>query len=269
MQTVVSQGMCNPVAIRIQCRKKRKPDVDVHPMPSYTDNIRHQHDATSQQANELQEVMTETKSTYESLKTQIEDMGTNLMQKMSLLLEAQLQQTDTLLKTKTSDKTENEDHTKKKTYRNAPSTQSPAERKNDGKYSDTQNEDTTSDTDSATNRTWPTVLQNANRPNQRNIGTMDPTTTELQAGTQYAWIYIGRLHQSTTTGKVKTHIRNQGVEDEIECEELNTKGTLRAYKVGIPFKHATRVNAPEFWPEGVVVRRFRFQSRITGARLDC
>ncbi|PSN44543.1 hypothetical protein C0J52_18388 [Blattella germanica] len=99
-------------------------------------------------------------------------------------------------------------------------------------------------------------------------GNDKPPTGQLQAADRRAWLYIGKLHHSTTEEAVRKHLTSIHVNNIIECEELQSKGTLKAFKVVIPMQDLIKVNTAEAWPEGVVVRRYRlFCSQGTGARL--
>lgn len=91
---------------------------------------------------------------------------------------------------------------------------------------------------------------------------------QLQAAERRAWLYIGKLHHNTTEEAVKRHLTNLHVTNVMECEELQSRGTLKAYKVVIPLTDVTKVNTPEAWPEGVVIRRYwLFRPQGAGARL--
>ena len=98
--------------------------------------------------------------------------------------------------------------------------------------------------------------------------TGEPTNSTLQAGESRAWIYVGRLHQETTIEMVKQHLTNLQVTKIYECEELNNKGSLKAVKIVIPLQELAKIHAPEAWPEGIVVRRYRlFRQKEQGVRL--
>ncbi|KAJ4425857.1 hypothetical protein ANN_27483 [Periplaneta americana] len=74
----------------------------------------------------------------------------------------------------------------------------------------------------------------------------EKTENELQGGTRRAWLYIGRLHQTTTQEKIKRHLTKLNITNIVECEKLQTKGTLKAYKVGIPLNDLSKIDAPEY-----------------------
>ena len=74
-------------------------------------------------------------------------------------------------------------------------------------------------------------------------------------------MYIGKLKQSTMEERIKTYLANNGITGEIESEELPTKDSIKAYKVAIPITKLKKIEDPQFWPGGVVVRRYRFRRR--------
>jgi hypothetical protein len=100
------------------------------------------------------------------------------------------------------------------------------------------------------------------------IGTMNTTNTNLKPGEKFAWLYVGKLHPTTTQGRVVEHLESNGIVGKIVCEELETKGYFKAFKVGIPYENLEKVNTAEFWPAGVLVRQFRFRrQRQLGTQL--
>jgi hypothetical protein len=59
------------------------------------------------------------------------------------------------------------------------------------------------------------------------IGNMNTTNTNLKPGEKFAWLYVGKLHPTTTRGKVIEHLERNGIVGKIECEKLETKGYFR------------------------------------------
>jgi hypothetical protein len=97
---------------------------------------------------------------------------------------------------------------------------------------------------------------------------MNTTNTNLKPGEKFAWLYVGKLHPTTTQGGVVEHLERNGIVGKVECEVLETKGYFKAFKVGIPYENLGKVNTAEFWPAGVLVRQFRFRrQRQLGAQL--
>mgnify|MGYP000324220909 CR=1 FL=1 len=115
-----------------------------------------------------------------------------------------------------------------------------------------------------------TLVQNRRRRVNQIIGTGTTVDTEMTAGERNIWIYAGCLSQETTEDKVKTFLNKKGIPREsITCEELRTRGSNKAFKIGIPFQHRADTENPDFWPRGVVIRPFRFPhgGRAAGVEL--
>ncbi|PSN53919.1 hypothetical protein C0J52_02455 [Blattella germanica] len=74
-----------------------------------------------------------------------------------------------------------------------------------------------------------------NRRRQQVIGTM-AEETDLKAGQRITWIYVGRVHEQTSTAMLIQHVKRNGIKEEIECEEVETPGRLKAFKLGIPIE---------------------------------
>ena len=93
----------------------------------------------------------------------------------------------------------------------------------------------------------------------------------MQAEERRAWLYVAKLKRDTTVEKVERFLIKKGIAGEIDCEELTTQGTMKAFKVGIPLYFLNTVSDPEFWPSGVLMRRFRLprrQTRFEGTSLE-
>jgi hypothetical protein len=73
-----------------------------------------------------------------------------------------------------------------------------------------------------------------------------------------AWIYIGRLEESTTKEDIEAFLTDNGIVKIIDCEELQTRGLSKAFKIGIPFDQKEVAYNPNLWPTGIVIRPFRF-----------
>ncbi|PSN47592.1 hypothetical protein C0J52_04566 [Blattella germanica] len=58
------------------------------------------------------------------------------------------------------------------------------------------------------------------------------------------------------------------VSERVEVEQLDTKGSNKAFKVGLPYEHLETLNQPDFWPKVIVVRKYNFRGqRTNGIRL--
>lgn len=80
-------------------------------------------------------------------------------------------------------------------------------------------------------------------------------------------MYVGRLRQETTPEAVKRFLERKGIEGEMVCDEL-TSISSKSFKVGIAFNLLDKTTDTNFWPAGIVVRRFRFFWRSEGASLE-
>lgn len=45
------------------------------------------------------------------------------------------------------------------------------------------------------------------------------------------------------------------------CEELQGAGVNKAFKIGVAAEESAKVDSSDFWPEGVIIRPFRFPWR--------
>jgi hypothetical protein len=61
-------------------------------------------------------------------------------------------------------------------------------------------------------------------------GTGGPQMGRLKAAPKTAWIYIGRLEESTTKEDIEAFLTDNGIAKIIDCEELQTRGLNKAFK---------------------------------------
>jgi hypothetical protein len=83
--------------------------------------------------------------------------------------------------------------------------------------------------------------------------------TILQVSTRMASRYIGKLDAKTRKEDMVGYFQGNGINDEIECEELNSLSRNKAFKIGFPSSFAGTVDKEDFWPKGIVIRPFRFR----------
>lgn len=88
---------------------------------------------------------------------------------------------------------------------------------------------------------------------------VDPEISFAAPHAKKAWLYIGRVQSGTEPNKIKSYLVNKipEVEDAI-IEKLNTKGSNMSFKVGIDFRYKDQILKEDFWPNGVIIRRFNF-----------
>ncbi|KAJ4435183.1 hypothetical protein ANN_23759 [Periplaneta americana] len=233
-------------------------------------------------STEADDLITDSKKSYEELKQKMDEVSETLMQKMSLLLETQLHQTEIL--TSIIEKPETNSAGREQAGSDVERNKQPRpsvikeqrQYQHDKEDTETNNDRPETNEQSlyieGSRRQYADAVNIAPRNKRQNtttIGTMDPSNTDLQAGERRAWLYVGKLHPNTTTEKIKNHLQKQGIETGIECDELTTKGTLKAFRIAVPFERRSQVTTPEFWPQGVLVRQYRFRNgRTEGAILE-
>jgi len=71
---------------------------------------------------------------------------------------------------------------------------------------------------------------------------------------------------------VKGFLNGKGIKDEETVEELTTVGPCKTFKLGFLFEQLQLTENQDFWPQGAVVRPFRFSHRTwrqhRGATID-
>lgn len=109
--------------------------------------------------------------------------------------------------------------------------------------------------------TWTQVVNRRKRPqtNKQMVGTKVNNDEDIQAAQKNAWLFIGRFKEGTTARNVIKYLEINGIQGRIECEELESRGRNRAFKLGIPYSYMEEAIKPGFWPQGIIIRRFRFR----------
>lgn len=124
------------------------------------------------------------------------------------------------------------------------------------------------ETDDFNRSEWTEVVRRRNRNNNRIIGTRQNGESSLRAGQRFAWLYVGRLHSGTTPEDIKSYLSENEISGDIICEDLNSRGHNKAFKVGIHLEELEKVEDEHFWPRGVIMRQFRFRNHgAVGVRL--
>lgn len=208
----------------------------------------------------------------EKIRTQLQDMMENITSNLKSMIKEEITQ-HTAGTGRNREERETETNTRGKNENREP--------RNERKDPTSLEQQPTAEQQSSNEGTWVEVVKRrrGNKPQTIQtptiIGTKqtaDPNKeeneNELQAVYHKAWLYIGHLHRNTTNEMVERHLKKLKVAETTDCEELQKKGTLKAYKVGIPLRDLHKVTDPGAWPEGAVIRRYRFRSREQGASLD-
>lgn len=81
---------------------------------------------------------------------------------------------------------------------------------------------------------------------------------KLRAGAKKIWVYIGRLNKDTVNEDILSYLSDNGISEDITCEELVSKGPNKAFKIGALFDFKDKIYDADFWPDGVIYRPFRF-----------
>lgn len=114
----------------------------------------------------------------------------------------------------------------------------------------------------------PTWAEVSRRHRPKIVGTRRNQDNTLKAADRTGWLYVGKIHPSMRKEDVMNYLQDSGIQGNIECDQLDTKGYNKAFRIGVPFQCLESINHPEFWPEGVLVRQYIFRNpRNTGVIL--
>lgn len=84
-----------------------------------------------------------------------------------------------------------------------------------------------------------------------------------------AWLFVGRLKSTTTAETLKNYLGKNGIDGDVDVEEIQTRGRTKAFRVGFRFSYQEKTESADFWPKGVLARRFLFRrARYEGVSLD-
>ncbi|KAK9873560.1 hypothetical protein WA026_022973 [Henosepilachna vigintioctopunctata] len=88
----------------------------------------------------------------------------------------------------------------------------------------------------------------------------------FRAKSRKIWLFVGRVELEVRELDVLNYIKekcNISNEAEITVKKLSFEGRSASFRVGVQFKHSEQVNSSDFWPEGLVIRRFNFGKNTT------
>ncbi len=78
----------------------------------------------------------------------------------------------------------------------------------------------------------------------------------FNAATKLVSLYVGRCALSATTDNLINFCENKGIQ-KCAANELSVKSSwFKAFKITIEEKYLEKLLVPEFWSEGIIVRRF-------------
>lgn len=75
------------------------------------------------------------------------------------------------------------------------------------------------------------------------------------------WYFVGRASDTVDESKISNYIKRKCCitkNDDLVVNKLNLESQRNAFQVGIDSKYNDMINNADFWPEGIVVRRFFF-----------
>ena len=82
----------------------------------------------------------------------------------------------------------------------------------------------------------------------------------LRGAERSAWLFIRKLHSSTTEEELADYLEEKGISGNKTVEDLQSKGPNKAFRLAVPLDFLEQVNEPGFWPKGLIVRRWRFRT---------
>lgn len=87
----------------------------------------------------------------------------------------------------------------------------------------------------------------------------------LPAAESRRWLYIGKVASTVNAETVENYIKNKITINngrDLIVEQLRTIGNTNSFKVGITSEIYEDINKCEFWPSGVIFRRFNFKRQF-------
>lgn len=102
-------------------------------------------------------------------------------------------------------------------------------------------------------------------------GTADTASTNgFVSEPRKMWLYVGRAGSQTSKEIVEKYVKERLKlkDDQLVVEDLRTVGSTRSFKVGVDSRFYDEAMKAEFWPDGILFRRFRFSAGRHNAVLD-
>lgn len=96
-----------------------------------------------------------------------------------------------------------------------------------------------------------------------NIVGVNNTSNSLQAAPRKAWYFLGRLKPNTESTEIIDYLNKKMPDTDIQCEKLISQGVNSCFKVGVDFEGREKIEDPNFWPIGVILRRYIFRKRAS------
>lgn len=92
--------------------------------------------------------------------------------------------------------------------------------------------------------------------------TVGSTQSTFAAVARRAYLYVGNINPNTDRDGVLSYIKQKHPNSNVVLEDLPMRdGALsRSFKLTVDFSMLDIFNQPEFWPQGIIVKRF-FRAR--------
>lgn len=107
---------------------------------------------------------------------------------------------------------------------------------------------------------------NKNKKNTIVVGTntFGSEKDEFGSGESLLWLYVGRCRQGTTAESIKSYMQKRSPGYSFEVTELDGAGRNKSFKVGANISLKDELYNSDYWPNGIVVKRFRFRKSNNG-----
>ncbi|KAL3281509.1 hypothetical protein HHI36_004716, partial [Cryptolaemus montrouzieri] len=110
---------------------------------------------------------------------------------------------------------------------------------------------------------WKLVERKKQKPQNKLptvMGTASPTLAGDFAGRKrMAWLFITRVRKGTTSTHVENYLKLKAENCEIDVKDLNSKSDYHeSFRVGTELSRVENFMDSSFWPDGVIVRGYRF-----------
>ncbi|KAL3265214.1 hypothetical protein HHI36_009428 [Cryptolaemus montrouzieri] len=94
----------------------------------------------------------------------------------------------------------------------------------------------------------------------------NPSKPTLKGAIRKKWLYVWRIvGNSVTENDIKDFLPDLEHHNTIEVKKFDSKGHNSDFSIGIPTETLyEKVNDPNFWPSGVVLREFNFRNFFLG-----
>lgn len=93
------------------------------------------------------------------------------------------------------------------------------------------------------------------------VGNSQDAAAEFTASTSRLWLYVGRCKMDSKPENIKSYLENRSPGHSFEVTKLPSKGRNASYRVEADKELQDILYDPSYWPQGVIVKRFKFKFR--------